>query len=60
MPNLRDYIVFFLIAYLPILFLMPGRPITLKTFILPILPALLFSALLGTLSNLVRAYSKKE
>jgi len=60
MLNLRDYIVFFLIAYLPILFLMPGRPITLKIFILPILPTLLFSAILGTISNLVRAYSIKK
>ena len=58
--KLRDYIVFFLIAYLPIVFLMPGRPITLKLFLLPILPALFFSAILGTISNLVRASSDKK
>lgn len=56
----QDYAIFFLIAYLPILFLMSERNVFVL-FTLPVLPALLFSALLGTVTNLIRAiYYRKN
>jgi hypothetical protein len=48
-----DYIVFFFIAYLFILFLLPGRYPPIKLFTLPLMPALIISFILGTISNIV-------
>ena len=55
-----DYIFAFVIMYFFVLFFMPAHSITVSLLLLPVVPAFLYSLVLGTISNLVRMMLRKS